>query len=206
MRQNQSQRDCHSRRRFSYRLVRLVGRRTVGPLGHGFPIAAVAAILLLTGCTAAVSPHSSPTPEATVRQMTPEESKAEVMDLYNAIAKTVGGNWIVGTSTWGDCDPGATYFDFGAQRLAQPLQADPDNVASRVKAVMVAHGYSVRVQHDPSLTPPRAVIGYPGGYLQGSEPDGFGFQFTVGKNYADFNLTGHCVLGDSYYLNTGKHL
>ena len=71
---------------------------------------------------------------------------------------------------------------------------------------MTAHGYSVHVQHDQNLTPPRAVIGYPGGYLQGAEADGFGFQFTVGKDYADFRMTGHCVPGDSYYLNTGKHL
>ncbi|WP_460532331.1 hypothetical protein [Humibacter ginsengiterrae] len=167
-------------------------------------------VLTLTGCTFDSPIHATPTPTRTAHQMSPEESKSEVMGLYQSIAKAVGGNWVIGGADWSDCTPDGgkphSYFDFGAQRRAQPLQADPDTVADQVKDAMIAKGYSVHIQHDPNLTPPRAVIGYPGGYLQGSEADGFGFQFTVGKDYADFRMTGHCVPGDSYYLNTGKHL
>lgn len=143
--------------------------------------------------------------------MTPEQAKAQVMDLYNTVAHVVGGNWEP-AGEWGPCwgrDSAGkeAYFDFGASRVKAPLQADADTVANQVRDVMIELGYQVRVQHDPNLTPLRTVIGYPGGYLQGSEPDGFGFQFTIDQNgFADFSMSGHCVAGDDYYLNTGKHL
>lgn len=179
----------------------------------GLVVAFTALIALLTSCTAVerpvetVSPTSSSTKASS--DMTPEQAKAEAMDLYNAINRTIGGDWEF-EGSWNECalptgEPGA-FFNVGSDRIGQPLSQDPDAVAAAVREVMRKRGFDVRVEHDTTLTPPRAVIGYPRGYLRGTEADGFGFQFTVGKDYADFSMSGHCVPGDYYYLNTGKHL
>lgn len=167
--------------------------------------AAILAVLAFSGCSTA-----GPAPTKTAKTMTPDASKSQVMNLFEAIQKEVGGNWNVGAKTWDECKSSAAapsaQFTLAAERNSQPLAGTPDEVAARVRSAIERHGYAVKVQHDPTLTPPRAVIGFPRGYLQGNEPDGFGFLFSVGDNFVHFDMTGHCVPGDSYFLETGKHL
>ena len=183
--------------------------RNGNSMRQALSVTVIAAALFLAGCTTVVPQHhSSATSKATVHEMTPAESKAEVMDLYDATTKLVGGNWSL-EGDWSDCTPEGgkahAYFDLGAQRRAQPLQAEPDVVVKQVQELWASKGHRVKVVSEPTLTPPRLILSDPA-WLSGSYPDGRLFQFSVGKDYADFSATGRCVPGDSYYLNTGKHL
>lgn len=156
-------------------------------------IVAVVAMVASSGCV-----DDSPVSSRAVRDdLTPIASRAELVEVADVVKTTVGdeGWYEEGRWTWcsfANNSDNASY-SLLLQRRARPLPADPEEVASDVLEGLKKLGYEVRIQHNSALTPPRVVIGYPRGYLQGSEPDGFGFEFTVGENYASFLGSSRCV-------------
>ena len=53
-------------------------------------------------------------------------------------------------------------------------------------------GYPAKVVEDNHIYPPRKVVSYPP-YLTGVRRDGFGIEFTIGENYADFVGNSQCA-------------
>lgn len=130
--------------------------------------------------------------------MTPTEAKRINRDIIDAVHGIVGDDgWDV-LESWdwcGEDPPSEQYVELGKRRL--PLPGTPDEIAERVRVALTALGYEgLHVQHDPALEPPRSIVAYPRGYLRGTEPDGFGFEFDAGEDFAFFEVAGHCILED----------
>lgn len=172
-------------------LFRPLGERTHT---QGFVAAAALATLalVLSGCA------TDPMTSRQVRDdLTPTESLDELLRLEKVVNDIVGSGEWDDQRLWSWCSSvnnaeNASYHVY-LTRSGQHLSADPKIVASSVLKAIGDVGYEVRLQRDPTLSPPRHVIGYPRGYLQGTEPDGFGFLFTVGEDYASFNGFSRCV-------------
>lgn len=129
--------------------------------------------------------------------LTPVQSQNELLRLEEVANDVAGGGEWEDQRSWNWCSSAnnaenASYNVYLFRR-GQKLPASPEIVASQAMKAFIELGYEVRLQRDPTLSPPRYVIGYPRGYLQGTEPDGFGFLFTVGEDYASFNGFSRCV-------------
>lgn len=106
-------------------------------------VAAAAAIaLLLTGC----APQSPPTPE--VPTMTLEESKQQLLDIFDAAVAAAGGEWdlktdrVPSTCSFASGEEGEMYSLVGAG----PGAPDPAAAAAAVAAAWRDLGYDVRTR------------------------------------------------------------
>ena len=139
--------------------------------------------------------------------ISPVKAKQEIRILYEATRDLIPGGWSEGTGEWGPCgtetgQDGVEYTVF-SQRHNQPLPSEAKSIAEEAQALWSRHGYSVEIENDQTLAPPRYILSFPP-YLTGSAPSGLWFRFTVGKNYADFTATSRCVQGDQETLNSNE--
>ncbi len=128
-------------------------------------------------------------------------AKAEVEELYEETLAVVGPGWgwSDAESSWGGCARSSRSDNTDSwsrvnQRFGD-LNAPALTIAERVAEEWNRLGYSVKVETDDTLTPPRKVVSYPA-YLTGTTPEGFGAVFTVGEGYADFRGYSRCVPSD----------
>jgi hypothetical protein len=128
-----------------------------------------------------------------------EEAKAEIEEIYQRTVVIVGDGWNKPESSWGGCARSSRSDNTDSwsrvnQRFGD-LNAPALTIAERVAEEWNRLGYSVKVETDDTLTPPRKVVSYPA-YLTGTTPEGFGAVFTVGEGYADFRGYSRCVPSD----------
>ncbi|MFF1878599.1 hypothetical protein [Leifsonia sp. NPDC058230] len=168
--------------------------------------AAAALSTLLAACGTSDISRSvfEPTAEDTTVVTNALEAKNEVLSLYRAMQELLGGDWIDRMRDWGPCSlsdgrEGVSYA-FYSRRIGQSLPADPGTVAEEAQAIWARFGYSVEIEHDDVVAPPRLILSDPP-LLAGTKRNGLLVQFSVGQNYADFSARSRCVLGDAEKLN-----
>jgi hypothetical protein len=143
-------------------------------------LATVAIALLLAGC----APQSQPTPE--VPTMTLEESKQQLLDIFDAAVAAAGGEWdlkterVPSTCSLASGEEGEMYSLVGTG----PGAADPDATAEAVAAAWRELGYEVRTR-DAEF----------GGIEVRYERDAAGLYFAFGANEraTDLDGTSPCV-------------
>lgn len=152
----------------------------------------VALMGVLSGCSTA---------EEGERSVDRDGAKAEVEELYEETLAVVGPGWgwSDAESSWGGCARSSRSDNTDSwsrvnQRFGE-LNAPALTIAERVAKEWNRLGYSVKVETDDTLNPPRKVVSYPA-YLTGTTPEGFGAVFTVGEDYADFRGYSRCVPSD----------
>ncbi|GAA4679198.1 hypothetical protein [Frondihabitans cladoniiphilus] len=137
--------------------------------------------------------------------MTPDEARASLIDLYVATRDSLGGTWTIGSQTWLGCrlsdgTEGAA-FALGAQRRGQALDADPKEMAHRVKVQWSALGISSSLFFHDEIA--QYELSFPRFGL-GPAPDGFIVQLSISDGYVGFSGESRCVPGDSYELDVGE--
>lgn len=142
---------------------------------------------VLSGCSTA---------EEGERSVDRDGAKAEVEELYEETLAVVGPGWGSSDAEWRGCGRSSLSHDAESwSRYVQrfgPLDGSPQEIAESVAATWNRLGYSVEVESDDTISPPRKIVSYPA-YLKGTTADGFGVVFTVGENYADFSGGSRCV-------------
>jgi len=158
--------------------------------------AGLALALLLTAC----APAGDPTPKGP--DMTPEQVKAQIMDLYQAsAAATAPDGWDVNGS-WSACPDDASgprvRWNLLASRTA-PLPAAPADLIVQAQKAWQERGHDVTVERDTNLTPPRWILSDPP-YLTGTHSDGSYYALDIGDGVAYFEAYSGCVPGDIFQL------
>jgi len=159
--------------------------------------AGLALALLLTAC----APAGNPTPKGP--DMTPEQVKAQIMDLYQASAAAIAPDgWDVHGS-WSDCSPSSSdlrvRWSLAASRTA-PLPGAPADLIVQAQKAWQERGHDVKIGRDTNLTPPRWILSDPP-YLTGTHSDGSYYTLNIGDGLAYFDATSGCVPGDILQLN-----
>lgn len=170
---------------------------------------AVCAILVLTGCTSALTPsgHASnaATPLPKVNTMTPDEAVAQQLKpLADAAGKAIGPGW----KPQGTLTPGAVGQEGDACTLPNgkhgvnftvvwtgPGVADVDATAAEIQAEWKRLGTDVPIATDNSLqgVGEGRVLSDPK-YNTGSYPDGYAVQLTIGTKSTFMQATTHCLI------------
>lgn len=158
--------------------------------------AGLALALFLTAC----APAGNPTPKGP--DMTPEEVKAQIMDLYQASAAALAPDgWDVNGS-WLDCSPSSSdsrvLWTVVASRTA-PLPGAPADLIVQAQKAWQEQGHDVKVERDTNLTPPRWILSDPP-YLTGTHSDGSYYALDVSESAIYFRATSGCVPGDIFQL------
>lgn len=114
--------------------------------------------LLLTAC----APPSAPTPEGP--DMTPDDVKAQLMDLYEASATDISPDGWELQGSWLDCSPSSddlrVRWNLAASRTA-PLPGPPAELITQAQKAWQERGHEVDVERDTNLTPPRWILSDP---------------------------------------------
>ena len=161
-------------------------------------LAAVLAAGTLTGCA------PQPKTAKEIKQVE-EQDKAdraavqqEVQRLYDEATALVADNWpTVPDKSW---QTGCGSYADGTEsetwnidnQYFGPTKFSPAETAERVAALWTEHGFPTKVVEDNRINPPRKVVAYPP-YLTGLREDGFGIEFSIGENYADFLGNSRCA-------------
>jgi hypothetical protein len=159
--------------------------------------AGLALALLLTAC----APAGDPTPKGP--DMTPEEVKAQIMDLYQASAAALAPDgWKVDDVSWLACSDDSSgprvKLMFAASRTA-PLPGAPADLIVQAQKAWQERGHDVTVERDTNLTPPRWILSDPP-YLTGTHSDGSYYTLDIGDGVAYFEAKSGCVPGDIFQL------
>ncbi|MFF1574748.1 hypothetical protein ACFVWR_18565 [Leifsonia sp. NPDC058292] len=162
-----------------------------------------ASVTLASGCSSA--PPAMAKHETKRAELTSEEAKAEIREMYELTKNSVGGTWTTYSRNWWTCssseaEPRAAY-SMMYRRAGQPLPSDPADVAEQLREIWSAHGHRVEVVFDKSTRRDHYILSDPP-WLSGSSPDLPLIQFTVGEDYASFKATSRCVPGDYGELGT----
>ncbi len=135
--------------------------------------------------------------------MTPEDVKAQIMDLYHASATALASDGWEVEGSWLDCSPSSAdlrvRWNLAASRSA-PLPGSPSDLASRAQKAWQERGHDVRVERDTNLTPPRWILSDPP-YLTGTRADGSYYTLDVSESAVYFRADSACVPGDILRLN-----
>jgi len=158
--------------------------------------AGLALALLLTAC----APAGDPTPKGP--DMTPEQVKAQIMDLYQASAAAtapdgwdVDGSWLACSD---DSSGGRVKWSMAASRTA-PLSGAPADLIVQAQRAWQERGHDVTVERDTNLTPPRWILSDPP-YLTGTHSDGSYYTLDVSESAIYFRAKSGCVPGDIFQL------
>lgn len=155
--------------------------------------------LILTFALAACSPVDEP--KGT--EMTPEEVRAQIIDLYEASASAIAADGWKTDGSWLDCSRGTSNYkvrwSFAASRTA-PLPAAPADLIVQAQKAWQERGHDVTVEQDTRLTPHRYILSDPP-YLTGTHPDGSYYTLDIGDGVAYFRATSACVPGNIGQLN-----
>ncbi len=165
-------------------------------------ILALLLAVFLTVTLPACSSRDKPTPKAS--EMTPEEIRAQIEDLYQAsVAATAADGWEVSDS-WTDCSDGPSRprvnLLFAASRTA-PLPGAPADLITHARTAWKERGHDVTVERDTNLTPPRWILSDPP-YLTGSYPDGSYYTLDISESAIYFRAYSACVPGDIFQLTS----
>jgi hypothetical protein len=158
--------------------------------------------LVTTGALTGCAPQPK-TPKET--QQVKEQDKAdraavqdEIQRLYDEATALVADTWPTapdkswgyGCGNYADGTESESWSVFN--QYFGPTKASPEETAERVAKLWTEHGYPTKVVEDNKINPPRKVVSYPP-YLTGEREDGFGIEFTIGENYADFEGNSSCA-------------
>ncbi|MDQ1129715.1 hypothetical protein [Microbacterium sp. SORGH_AS_0888] len=160
--------------------------------------ASLALALLLTAC----SPHSDPTPKEP--DVTSEQVKAQITDLYEASAAIAPDGWKVDDASWSACSDDSSgprvKLMFAASRTA-PLPGTPADLIAQAQKAWQERGHDVSIERDTNLTPPRWILSDPP-YLTGTHSDGSYYLLDVNESAIYFEAYSACVPGDIFQLTT----
>jgi len=156
-------------------------------------------VVLLTACSPG-GDQNSKGPD-----VTPEDVKAQILDLYEASAAAVAAEgWKVDDASWLVCaDDSAgprVKLSFAASR-SEPLPSAAADLIANAQKVWRERGHDVTVERDTNLTPPRWILSDPP-YLTGTEPDGSYYLLDVSDRAVYFQATSACVPGDIFELTS----
>lgn len=169
-------------------------------MNRGTSIAASALfVVLLTACSPGGDQNSKGA------EMTPEDVKAQILDLYEASAAAVAADgWKVDDSSWLACPDDSAEprvkLSFSASR-AEPLPGTAADLIASAQKVWQERGHDVTIERDMNLTPPRWILSDPP-YLTGTEPDGSYYLLDVNDRAVYFQATSACVPGDIFELTS----
>jgi hypothetical protein len=161
-------------------------------------LAALASVATLTGCAA------QPKTAKEIQQVEDQDRadraavEQEIQRLYDEATALVADTWPTrpdktwqtGCGDYADGTPSETWSIFN--QYFGPTKSSPEETAERVAQLWTEHGYPTKVVEDNNIYPPRKVVSYPP-YLTGVRKDGFGIEFTIGENYADFVGNSQCA-------------
>ncbi|WP_233265502.1 hypothetical protein [Leifsonia sp. AG29] len=116
-----------------------------------------------------------------------DEATALVADTWPNRAEA---EWGFGCGDYADGTPSESWNIFNV--YYGPTKFSPKETAERVAQLWTERGYPTKVVEDNHIFPPRKVVSYPP-YLTGLRADGFGIQFTIGENLADFVGDSQCA-------------
>ncbi|MDQ1129716.1 hypothetical protein [Microbacterium sp. SORGH_AS_0888] len=157
----------------------------------------LALALVLTAC----SPGGDGDAQET--DMTPDDVKAQITDLYEASAAIAPDGWDI-QGSWLDCSSSSSdlkvRWKLSASRIA-PLPGEPADLITQAQKAWQERGHDVKVERDTNLTPPRWILSDPP-YLTGTHSDGSYYTLDIGDGLAYFDATSACVPGDILQLNS----
>ncbi|MEV8214515.1 hypothetical protein [Leifsonia sp. NPDC077715] len=176
---------------------------TIARTRHRAILRAVALLALLsTGVLTGCAPQPKTAKEI---QHVKDQDKAdraavqqEIQHLYDEATALVADTWPKpDTMTW---QPGCGNYADGTEseswnlfnQYKGPTKSSPEATAQRVADLWTEHGFPTTVVQDDNIYPARKVVSYPP-YLTGVREDGFGIQFSIGENYADFDGSSRCA-------------
>ncbi|SEA47311.1 hypothetical protein [Leifsonia sp. 21MFCrub1.1] len=161
-------------------------------------LAALLAVGVLVGC--------APQPKTVKEIQQVEDSdradraavEHEIQRLYDEATALVADTWPnapemewgYGCGDYADGTESESWNIFNQYK--GPTKSSPEETAERVAKMWTDYGFPTKVVEDNRIYPPRKVVSYPP-YLTGVREDGFGIEFTIGENYADFVGNSRCA-------------